>query len=132
MKNIFTDEREIKTTKLHHALITFAVLIVVMSVGIKVFEVDPHIPMFIGVIAAAVMAMVLGYRWADIEKMMMFTGGMERASVVRKKERDDFYHCLANYGFHKTAQKYAAVSTVDRIIEAMKPLRYDLIHKFLK
>jgi len=51
---------------------------------------------------------------------------------VRKKERDDFYHCLANYGFHKTAQKYAAVSTVDRIIEAMKPLRYDLIHKFLK
>ena len=42
-----------------------------MSVGIKVFEVDPHIPMFIGVIAAAVMAMVLGYRWADIEKMMV-------------------------------------------------------------
>ena len=71
MKNIFTEEREIKTTKLHHALITFLILVVVMSVGIKVYEVDPHIPMFIGVIAAAVMAMVLGYKWADIEKMMV-------------------------------------------------------------
>ena len=71
MKNIFTDEREIKTTKLYHALITFLVLVVVMSVGIKVFEVDPHIPMFIGVITAAVMAMVLGYKWSDIEKMMV-------------------------------------------------------------
>ena len=71
MKNIFTDEREIKTTKLYHALITFLVLVVVMSVGIKVFEVDPHIPMFIGVITAAEMAMVLGYRWQDIEKRMV-------------------------------------------------------------
>ena len=42
-----------------------------MSIGIKVFEVDPHIPMFLGVIAAAVMAMYLGYKWADIEKMMV-------------------------------------------------------------
>ena len=71
MKNIFTEERPIKETKLHHALITFLILVVAMSVGIKVFEVDPHIPMFVGVIAAAVMAMVLGYKWADIEKMMV-------------------------------------------------------------
>lgn len=71
MKNIFTEERPIKETKLHHALITFAILVAVMSIGIKVFEVDPHIPMFLGVIAAAVMAMYLGYKWADIEKMMV-------------------------------------------------------------
>ncbi len=71
MRNIFTEEREIKTTKLRHALITFLILVVVMSVGIKVFEVDPHIPMFIGVIAAAIMAMVLGYKWPDIESMMV-------------------------------------------------------------
>ena len=71
MKNIFTEEREIKEPKLIQALITFGILIVVMAVGIKVFEVDPHIPMFIGVIAAAVMAMVLGYKWSDIEKMMV-------------------------------------------------------------
>ena len=71
MKNIFTEERPIKETKLHHALITFLILVGVMATGIKVFEVDPHIPMFIGVIAAAVMAMFLGYKWEDIEKMMV-------------------------------------------------------------
>ena len=71
MSNIFNEKRDIKSPKLYQALITFAGLIIVMFIGIKVFEVDPHIPMFIGVIFAAIMAMVLGYCWADIEKMMI-------------------------------------------------------------
>ena len=71
MKNIFIEEREIKEPKLYQALLTFVGLIIIMSVGIIIFKVDPHIPMFIGVIIAAVMAMVLGYKWADIEKMMV-------------------------------------------------------------
>ena len=71
MKNIFTEEREVKTPKLYHALITFLCLVVIMMVGIKVYGVDPHIPMFLGVIVAAIMAMVLGYNWKDIEKMMV-------------------------------------------------------------
>ena len=71
MKNIFIEEREIKTPKLYHAMISFLGLIAVMSVGIMVFEVDPHIPMFVGVIISAIMAMVLGYKWSDIEKMMV-------------------------------------------------------------
>jgi len=69
---------------------------------------------------------------ADVEKMMTFTGGMERTSVKRKSQRDDFYHSLANDGFQNTAQKYAPVSTVDRMIEGMKPLRQKLKQKFLK
>ena len=71
MKNIFIEEREIRQPKLIHALITFGCLIAVMAVGIIVFEVDPHIPMFIGVIISAVMAMYLGYNWSQIEKMMV-------------------------------------------------------------
>ena len=71
MKNIFVEEREIKQPKLYQALISFGGLVAVMMVGIKVFEVDPHIPMFVGVIIAAIMAMVLGYKWADIERMMV-------------------------------------------------------------
>ena len=71
MKNIFLEEREVKAPKLYHALITFLLLVVIMMVGIKVFEVDPHIPMFLGVIVSAVMAMILGYKWADIETMMV-------------------------------------------------------------
>ena len=71
MKNIFLEEREIKQPKLYQALISFGGLVLVMMIGIKVFEVDPHIPMFVGVIIASIMAMVLGYKWSDIEKMMV-------------------------------------------------------------
>lgn len=71
MKNIFTEDRVVKEPKLYQALISFAGLIAVMSVGIVVFNVDPHIPMFIGVIISAIMAIDLGYKWSDIEKMMV-------------------------------------------------------------
>lgn len=71
MKNIFIQKREIKEPKLYQAAISFFGLIAVMSVSIIVFKVDPHIPMFIGVMIAAVMAMILGYRWSDIETMMI-------------------------------------------------------------
>ena len=52
-----------KTARLPHlweALLTFAVMIVVMAIGIVVFHVDPHMPMFIGTLFAAVMALHLG------------------------------------------------------------------------
>lgn len=57
--------------KLWEALITLAVLILSLAVGIMYYEVDPHVPMFVGVIAAALMAMRLGYKWEEIEKSMM-------------------------------------------------------------
>ncbi|WP_459129915.1 Na+/H+ antiporter NhaC [Guggenheimella bovis] len=65
-----TSKNTPRETKLWHALLTFVLLIVVMAVGILKFEVDPHIPMFIGVILAALMALYLGYKWEDIEKSM--------------------------------------------------------------
>lgn len=77
MKNIFIEEREIKKPKLWQALFSFLMLILVMSIGIAKFEVAPHIPMFIGVIVAAIMAMILGYKWSDIEIMMI--GGIGKA-----------------------------------------------------
>jgi NhaC family Na+:H+ antiporter len=82
MKNFFLDEREIKKPKLYHALISFIGLIAVMSVGIIVFEVDPHIPMFVGVIISAVVAMTLGYKWSDIEKMMVDGIGKAMQSIL--------------------------------------------------
>ncbi|MBQ3291337.1 MAG: Na+/H+ antiporter NhaC [Mogibacterium sp.] len=71
MKNIFIEEREIKKPKLYHALISLLGLVAVMVIGIVIFGADPHIPMFIGVIIASIMAMVLGYKWSDIEGMMI-------------------------------------------------------------
>ena len=63
--------RQPRMPRLIEALATMAVLIVVLAVGIMVYGVDPHVPMFVGVCAAAGMAMYLGYRWDDVEKMMM-------------------------------------------------------------
>ncbi len=57
--------------KLWEALVTLGVLIFVLAVGIMYYEVDPHVPMFVGVCAAALMAMYLGYKWEEIEKSMM-------------------------------------------------------------
>ena len=57
--------------KIWEALITLGILVISLFVGIKVFEVDPHVPMFIGVIASALMALHLGYKWDEIEKSMM-------------------------------------------------------------
>lgn len=82
MKNIFIEDREVKQPKLYQALISFGGLIAVMSVGIVVFEVGPHIPMFIGVIISAIMAIFLGYKWADIEKMMIDGIGKAMQSIL--------------------------------------------------
>lgn len=82
MKNIFTDEREIKKPKLAQALFTFIALIAVMFIGIYIFKVDPHIPMFVGVIIAAITAIGLGYKWETIEKMMIDGIGKAMQSVL--------------------------------------------------
>lgn len=60
-----------RKANLFEALITFGLLILAMGVGIIVYEVDPHMPMLIGVIIAALMALYLGFDWASIEKSMV-------------------------------------------------------------
>ncbi|MBO5564598.1 MAG: Na+/H+ antiporter NhaC [Lachnospiraceae bacterium] len=63
--------KEGRMPQLWEALVTLGVLVAVLAVGIIVFGVDPHVPMFVGVIAAALMALRLGYKWETIEKSMM-------------------------------------------------------------
>ena len=68
------EEKAKKTTRkanLFEAMLSLLFLIAIMAVGIIVFGVDPHIPMFIGVVGAALMALWLGYVWENIEKFMM-------------------------------------------------------------
>lgn len=57
--------------KLWEALVTLGILVLALAVGIIHYGVDPHVPMFVGVCAAALMAMRLGYKWGEIEKFMM-------------------------------------------------------------
>lgn len=66
---------EKKTTgrmpKLWEAILTLVILVAMLAVGIIIYGVDPHVPMFVGVCAAALMALHLGYKWGEIEKAMM-------------------------------------------------------------
>ena len=62
--------KEARLPELWEALLTFAVMISVMAVGIIVFHADPHMPMFLGTLFAAVMALHLGFKWNEIEKSM--------------------------------------------------------------
>lgn len=63
--------------KLWEAIFTFLTLIIVMALGIIVFKAAPHVPMFVGVISAALMALRLGYKWDEIESFMV--KGISRA-----------------------------------------------------
>ena len=69
--------KEPRKATLAEALVTFVLLMVIMALGIVRYGLDPHIPMFCGVIIAALMAMHLGYPWRAIEDSMI--AGINRA-----------------------------------------------------
>ena len=63
--------REPRMPKVWEALITLVELVAILAVGIVIYGADVHVPMFVGVCVAAIMALYLGHKWEDIEKMMM-------------------------------------------------------------
>ena len=59
-----------RAPKLWEAIFTLGFLAVVLAVGIAGFGADPHVPMFLGVSMAVLMAFRLGFTWDEIEKSM--------------------------------------------------------------
>lgn len=64
-------KKQPRMPKLWEALVTLCVLVLALAVGIVIYGVDPHVPLFVGVIAAALMALRLGFSWSQIEKSML-------------------------------------------------------------
>lgn len=60
-----------RKAKLWESEVVFFLLIIVMAVSIVIYGSDPHIPMFIGVIISALMALKIGHKWKDIENYMV-------------------------------------------------------------
>ena len=73
---------EVRPPHLYEAIISFLGIVIVMSVGIVIYGVDPHIPMFIGVIIAALVSMKIGYKWQDIEGMMIHGISMAMQAIL--------------------------------------------------
>lgn len=67
---------------IYEAILSFAFLIVVMGIGIAVFESDPHIPMLIGAAFAALMALKIGYTWEEVEDSMFKGIGQAMQAIV--------------------------------------------------
>ena len=65
------EEKTVRMPKVWEAVIVLAILILSLAVGIIVYGVDPHVPMLLGVAAAAIMAKILGYHWEQIEHFMI-------------------------------------------------------------
>lgn len=76
------EEKKPRMPKVWEALLVLVFLIAMLSVGIIIYGVDPHIPLILGVAAAAVMAMVLGYKWNDIEHFMIKGIGKAMQSII--------------------------------------------------
>lgn len=71
MEKICKGEEKIFIPKIWQAVLIFCTLILVMFGGIVVFGRDPHVPMFIGVCVAVIVSLRIGFKWADLEKMMI-------------------------------------------------------------
>ena len=74
--------REKKMPKVWQSLIVLLVLVASLAVGILVFGADAHVPLLIGVGAAAIMALFIGYKWDEIERFMINGISKSLQSVV--------------------------------------------------
>ncbi len=66
-----TKARTPRMPKMWEALLVLVFLIAMLAIGIIKYGVDPHVPMLLGVMGAAIMAIVLGYTWEQVEKFMI-------------------------------------------------------------
>ncbi|MFA7532880.1 MAG: Na+/H+ antiporter NhaC, partial [Tissierellaceae bacterium] len=72
-----------KQATLAHAFIPIIVLMAVLSVAVLVLDADPHIPLIIAIIAAALVAMFsLGYTWDEVEKGAIDTIQMSMQAIL--------------------------------------------------
>ncbi len=71
-----------RNAHLYEALLSFGVLVVVMGVGIIKYEVDPHMPMLIGVLTASIIAMKIGYSWEETRSSMYDGIGQALQAII--------------------------------------------------
>lgn len=70
MANKNSNEIDTKDFSVWAALLPFIVMIATMMYTIIVIEGDPHIPLILGTVTAALVALLYGFKWKDVEGMM--------------------------------------------------------------
>ena len=64
-------KENIKTPKFFEALILSILLILILLLSVMVFDLDIQLALFICVIVASLYSVYLGFKWNDIEVMML-------------------------------------------------------------
>ena len=74
---------EPKKASLGQALAVIAFLVIILSVSLLLFGADPHIPLIMATIVAALIGVIsLGYTWSDLEEAMIQSIGMAMQAVI--------------------------------------------------
>lgn len=68
-KDLFEHETK-KEFSFLMAMIPLTVMVITMLYAIVVLETDPHLPLMIGTITAAIVALISGFKFDDLEEMM--------------------------------------------------------------
>lgn len=68
-KDLFEHETK-KEFSFFMAMIPLTVMVITMLYAIVVLETDPHLPLMIGTITAAIVALISGFKFDDLEEMM--------------------------------------------------------------
>ncbi|MEG0773308.1 Na+/H+ antiporter NhaC [Clostridium sp.] len=74
--------KEIRKPKMWEALIPILALIISLSVGIMVYDASPHIPLVLATVIAVIMALKVGYTWADLEDGIINTIQMSMQAIL--------------------------------------------------
>ena len=78
------EKREVRKATLGEALLSFGLLAVIMAIAIIKYGVDPHVPMFCGVIVATLISLKIGYTYSELEQAMIdgITKAMQSALIL--------------------------------------------------
>ncbi|GEK32882.1 Na+/H+ antiporter NhaC [Kurthia sibirica] len=59
-----------KTIKARWTIITFLIMMTTMLICVAVLKQSPHIPLLVGTVVAAIVALAHGFKWREVEEMM--------------------------------------------------------------
>jgi Na+:H+ antiporter, NhaC family len=76
-------KKQAKPATLAHALFVIAFLIIILAVSLIIMGADPHIPLIMATIVAALIGVfVLGHTWSDLEEAIVQTIGMAMQAIL--------------------------------------------------
>ncbi|MFK2825749.1 Na+/H+ antiporter NhaC [Bacillus sp. B190/17] len=82
MKKNESAVNSVKTPPLWLALVPIMFMVIVLPIGIMVYDATPHVPLILTTIVAVIVVMSLGHSWESIEKRMLKTIALSLQAIV--------------------------------------------------